>query len=280
MNELILVNKESGYTSRDVVNVISKLLKTKKVGHFGTLDPLATGLLLVGVNKYTALGKFLSYDTKEYVAKVLIGRSTDTYDIEGVTVSEKDVYLSKEKIIDALDSFKKTYMQEVPIYSAVKVNGKKLYEYAREGKEVILPKKEVTIYDIELLSFTDDYFIFRCLVSKGTYIRSLINDIGKYLDVPLCMYSLKRIAQDKFSLDDAYTLDDIKAGNYKSLNIRDVIDLEEREIPISLEKKILNGSIIDKISDRYIIFTKDKEDIVLYGPYENKMKPVLTLKDK
>ena len=283
MDEIILVNKPKGYTSRDVVNIVSKSLNTKKVGHFGTLDPMAEGLLILGVNNYTKLGNFFHDDTKEYIAEVLIGRSTDTYDLEGNTVSlDYDFVIDKNVLEKTLLSFKGTYLQEVPIYSATKVNGKRLYNYAREGKDVVLPKKEVTIYDINLIDlFSKDnnkYFSFSCTVSKGTYIRSLINDISKKLNIPLCMSRLVRTKQDKFSLKYANTLEDIKKGSYKSLNIRDVIDCLELEIPLELEKKLLNGSKIDKISDKMILFTKSGEDIVLYDVYNDEMKPVLTFK--
>lgn len=283
MNEIILVNKPKGYTSRDIVNIVSKELNTKKVGHFGTLDPLAEGLLLIGVGSYTKLGNFLENDTKEYIAEVLIGISTDTYDTEGnILKKSNDFTISKEKIEKVLEKFKKTYNQEVPIYSATKVNGKKLYEYAREGKNVNLPKKEVTIYDIELIDLyekeSSKYFSFKTKVSKGTYIRSLINDISKELSIPLCMSALTRTKQDKFDLKNANDIQDIKNKTYKSLNIRDVINLEERRVPYNLERKILNGSKIEKLSDNMILFTKDNTDIVLYAPYKNEMKPVLTLK--
>ena len=284
MNEIILINKPKGYTSRDIVNIVSKKLNTKKVGHFGTLDPLADGLLIIGTGSYTKLGNFLKDDTKEYIAEVLIGASTDTYDTEG-TILEKleDVSITKEEIENILKLFQKTYNQEVPIYSATKVNGKKLYEYARSGIKVELPKKGVTIYDIELIDLYEKegnkYFSFETKVSKGTYIRSLINDISKELNIPLCMSALTRTKQDKFFLKDANTIENIKNKKYKSLNIRDVLDIEEKEIPLELEKKILNGSKIERLSDNMILFTKNNIDIVLYAPYKDEMKPVLTLKN-
>ena len=155
MDEVILINKPKGYTSRDIVNIVSKTLNTKKVGHFGTLDPLAEGLLIIGVNNYTKLGNLLENDTKEYIAEVLVGTSTDTYDTTGTVINKtEDFHLSKDLINKTLNKFKKTYLQEVPIYSATKVKGKRLYEYAREGKEVLLPKKEVKIYNIELIKHT------------------------------------------------------------------------------------------------------------------------------
>ena len=283
MDGIILVNKEKGYTSRDVVNIIGKILKTKKVGHFGTLDPLATGLLIIGIGSYTKLGNYLLDDSKDYIAEVLIGTSTDTYDVTGNVLERKNNFCLDKKILEeALNSFKVKYMQEVPIYSAVKVNGRKLYDYARSGEKVKLPKKEVEIFEIELLDFYEkdknNYFKFKVSVSKGTYIRSLINDLSKKLDIPLCMSNLKRVRQDKFLLENASDISDIENGNYKLLNVREVLDLDEREITKEKEKLILNGSVIDKISDKLVLFTKNKEDIVLYGPYKDKMKPYLFFK--
>ena len=283
MDGIILVNKEKGYTSRDVVNIIGKILKTKKVGHFGTLDPLATGLLIIAIGSYTKLGNYLLDDSKDYIAEVLIGTSTDTYDVTGNVLERKNNFCLDKKILEeALNSFKGKYMQEVPIYSAVKVNGRKLYDYARSGEKVKLPKKEVEIFDIKLLDFYEkdknNYFKFKVSVSKGTYIRSLINDLSKKLDIPLCMSNLKRVRQDKFLLENASDISDIENGNYKLLNVREVLDLDEREITKEKEKLILNGSVIDKISDKLVLFTKNKEDIVLYGPYKDKMKPYLFFK--
>ena len=190
--------------------------------------------------------------------------------------------MSKEILEHNLNSMIGTYLQEVPIYSAVKVNGKKLYEYARNGEDVELPKKEVTIYDIKDISFTnknnETYFTFTTHVSKGTYIRSLINDLSKKLDIPLCMSNLTRTKQDKFLLEDANTLKDLEQDNYKLLDIKDVLDVEEKEIPKDLEKLILNGGLIPKIEERLILFSKDGNNISLYGPYKENMKPYLTFK--
>lgn len=283
MNGVILINKEKGCTSRDAVNSVSKILNTKKVGHFGTLDPLAEGLLILGIGSYTKIGNYLKEDTKEYIAEVLIGTSTDTYDITGTILKKEENYNLNKKILEeALFCFKGKYIQEVPIYSAVKVGGRKLYDYARNGEKVSLPKKEVEIFDIELLDIykkeENNYFKFKVSVSKGTYIRSLINDLSKKINIPLCMSNLTRTRQDKFLLKDAYKVSEIENGNYKLLNIREIIDLEEKEIDKTHEKKVLNGSLIEENSNKYILFTKNKEDIVLYGPYKDKMKPYLFFK--
>lgn len=283
MNGVILINKEKGCTSREVVNAVSKTLNTKKVGHFGTLDPLAEGLLILGIGSYTKIGNYLKDDTKEYIAEVLIGTSTDTYDITGNILKKEENYnLNKKTLEETLSSFKGKYLQEVPIYSAVKVGGRKLYDYARKGEKVSLPKKEVEIFDIKLLNAykkeEKNYFKFKVSVSKGTYIRSLINDLSKKINIPLCMSNLTRTKQDKFLLKDAYNISDIENGNYKLINIREIIELEEKEIDKINEKKVLNGSLLEKNTNKYILFTKNKEDIVLYGPYKDKMKPYLFFK--
>lgn len=280
MNKILLINKEKNYTSRDVVNIISKKFNTKKVGHFGTLDPLATGLLVIGIGSFTKLGNLFDDDTKEYICEVLIGKSTTTYDITGETIKETSTYnLTEDLLIKTLKSFGKEYIQEVPIYSAVKVNGKKLYEYARNNEKVELPSKKVTIFNTYLIQLKDNYFSFSCKVSKGTYIRSLINDISKKLNIPMCMSNLQRISQDKFLLKDAYTLEDIENNNYKLLDIEDIFDIEKIEIPKDIEKKVINGSLIDNIYTKdKVIFTKNNNNYVLYTTYEkdkNKLKPFL-----
>ena len=178
MDGVLIVNKEKGVTSRDVVNKICKILNTKKVGHTGTLDPIATGVLVVCVGKATKLVEILTSEDKEYIATVKLGVLTDTLDTDGKVLEEKDVFIKKEDLVRTLNSFVGFYDQEVPIYSAVKINGKKLYEYARSNIKVDLPKRRVEIKKIELLEFNKDHYKFKVLVSKGTYIRSLIKDIN------------------------------------------------------------------------------------------------------
>ena len=249
-NGILVINKDKGYTSRDVVNVISKLFKTKKVGHNGTLDPLATGVLVICLNKYTKLNELLSSDEKEYIAEVTLGIKTDTLDIEGNVLEKKETFVDKNDLVKTLKKYETTYEQEVPIYSAVKVNGKKLYEYARSGEEVILPKKKVTIKEIELLDFENNKFTFKCLVSKGTYIRSLIRDILNDLGVIGTMSNLIRTRQGIFDIKDAYSLDDIRNGNYKLLLVKDVLDIDKVTVFGELKFKILNGN---KIKGNYSV---------------------------
>ena len=282
MNEILLINKDKDYTSRDIVNIISKKFNTKKVGHFGTLDPLATGLLIIGIGKYTKIQKLFSKEDKTYEVEVLIGTSTTTYDITGDIISKKDIIVNKDYLINSLKSFKKTYVQEVPIYSAVKVNGKKLYNYARNNEKVILPKKEVSVYDISNISIEkkeDSYYLsFTIKVSKGFYIRSLINDLSKLTNIPMCMSNLKRIKIDNFDIKKSYTIEDINNDNYKFCDINSVLNFKKVEVDDTLEKKVLNGALIDNIyNEDIILFTKNNKLLVAYKVYEKdskKMKPL------
>ncbi len=262
MDGIVIINKPSGITSRDVVNKISKKLNTKKVGHTGTLDPLAEGVLVVGVNKGTKLVELLTNHEKDYIATVKLGIETDTLDITGTVLKEANVVVDKNKLINTLNTFNKEYEQTVPVYSAVKINGKKLYEYAREGISVELPKRLVKISNIELLDLSDDTFIFKVHVSKGTYIRSLIKDICDELGVIGTMSKLVRIKQGEFSLDDAINIDD----NIKITSIDEVlskyktIDMDEL-----LEKKISNGLVYeDDSTETYLYFRYDGKPVALY----------------
>ena len=153
MNGIIVVNKEKGYTSRDVVNIVGKHFGTKKIGHTGTLDPLACGVLVLCMGKGLKLVEMLMDHDKEYIAKIKLGIETDTLDITGNVINKMEVpVITKDKVIEVLKSFLGESKQEVPKYSAIKVNGKKLYEYARNGEDVVLPKKDITVYSIELIS--------------------------------------------------------------------------------------------------------------------------------
>lgn len=277
MHGIIVVDKEYGVTSRDVVNEIEHIFKTKKVGHTGTLDPIATGVLVITIGKYTKLNELLTSTYKEYVATMKLGVTTDTFDTEGKVLTENKIEVSKEEIINTISSFKGGYDQEVPIYSSVKVKGKKLYEYARENVDVELPKRMVDIKEIEVLSINNDIVVFKTLVSKGTYIRGLINDIGTSLGCGAIMTSLRRTKQGIFSIENAYKLEDIKNGNYKFEDVIKSLNLTTFEVDDYLLNKINNGSIIEnRYNVNEIIFTKDNEMIAIYKKYDKdktKMKP-------
>lgn len=211
MNDgFLLLNKPRGITSRDLVNEVGKKLGTKKVGHLGTLDPMAEGLMIIAVGKALRVSYLLEGLDKEYTASAEFGFETDTLDAEGQVLRKEEYFITKDKLEQVLSSFNKTYLQEVPIYSAKKVKGKKLYEYARKGIKVDLPTTKVTISNLKLLEFSDKEFTFSVKVTSGTYIRSLIRDIGKNLGIPMTMTSLIRTSQGPFKLKDATALDDLK----------------------------------------------------------------------
>ena len=273
MDGILLVDKEKNITSRDVINKLSKELNIKKIGHAGTLDPIATGLMVIGIGKGTKILDLLTLNDKEYIATVKMGIQTDTLDITGNIIKEKKEFnLSKEKLINILKSFCKTYFQEVPKYSAVKINGKKLYEYARNNIEIELPKKEIIIYSIELLNY-DEFnkeFTFKTLVSKGTYIRSLINDIGNSLDIPMTMKELKRTKSGKFSLDMI---------NNEIIPIKDALDYEKIIIKDNnLLKRVINGNyiILNSESNNVILLDSKEKELAIYTK-EEKLK-YITLK--
>ena len=260
MDGIILINKEKGLTSRDVVNQISKKLQTKKVGHAGTLDPIATGLLVIGVGNGTKILDLLTLDQKEYIATVSIGIQTDTYDITGNILKKQENYqLDKKTLENTLNSFLGSYEQEVPKYSAVKINGKKLYEYARKQEEIELPKRLVTIYQIELLNYNDSEFTFKTLVSKGTYIRSLINDIGLKLNIPMTMKDLKRTRSGKFLLENSNFITD----NYNYITIDKALDFKIIDINDDiLLKKVKNGNKINLPYDDLFLTLKNQDKVL------------------
>ena len=278
MDGIIVVNKPKGITSRDVVNKVCKLLNTKKIGHTGTLDPIATGVLVLCVGKATKLVEVLTKNDKEYIATVKLGILTDTLDTDGTIIEKKHVKLDKNELENVLKSFIGMYNQEVPIYSAVKINGKKLYEYAREKKEVTLPKRMVEIKDIKLLEFNNNYYKFKVSVSKGTYIRRLIKDINKRLGIIGVMSDLIRTRQGKFLINDSYSLEDIECNNYNVLTITDVLKDENCVIIDStLFKKVKNGAIINNEYNTNMVTFVYKDNVVaIYKTYDkdkNKMKP-------
>lgn len=267
-NGILIVNKPSGITSRDVVNIVGKTLNTKKVGHTGTLDPMATGVLVLCLGNALKVCEIITANDKEYIAKVILGIETETLDTTSPIINTKKTNITKEEIEKVLNSFKGSYLQEVPKYSAVKINGKKLYEYAREGKEIELPKKMVTIYDIQLISDITYYndttsFYIKTTVSKGTYIRSLIRDIGYKLNTCGCMDSLERTRQGIFNIDNSYTLEEIKNNNYKLLSIEESLpNIPLVEVDNKTLFKIRNGVKLKKFFTGDMAIIKDKNKVV------------------
>lgn len=278
MNKILIVDKEKSMTSHDVVNKIRKIFKTKRVGHTGTLDPNATGVLVVCLNEATKLVQFLEYDQKSYICRICVGVSTTTEDADGEIVDDIDMqYIEEEKIDETLKSFIGDYEQYPPMYSAVKVNGKKLYEYARRGEFVEVKPRNVKILDIKRISKIDYdnnniIFDFIVTVSKGTYIRTLCVDIGLKLNSPAHMKELRRISVGNFSLVEASKLSEIEEGKFKSFNmleaLKGYLTTEDEELinkashgmKVSIEKiKEVFGEKIDKF-----VIKKDQTLIAIY----------------
>lgn len=249
MNGVLLLNKPRGMTSHDCVMKVRRLLGTKKVGHTGTLDPDVDGVLPICVGSATKLVQFLTAKTKEYIGEVTVGYSTTTEDASGEIVQQRFVTnsFSVEDIEQVLRSMVGTSVQVPPMYSAVKVDGKKLYEYARAGLEVKRPQREITIFELELLGEVYQIdgllkFKFRIRGSKGIFIRTVAVNIGEKLGYPAHMSNLTRIASGHFKLENCITLSDIEMGAFKLLTISEaLVDFPTVVVDNWVEKLVRNG---------------------------------------
>ena len=257
MQGILIINKPQGYTSQDVVSKVKKILNIKKAGHTGTLDPLATGVLPIMLGNYTKLSKYLIEHDKIYLAKIKLGEKKDTGDEEGKTIEEKEVLennIKKKNVEEILKKFLGRQKQIPPIYSAIKVNGKKLYEYAREGKKVEIPEREIEIYSIKLknINLEEKEIEFEVNCSKGTYIRVLCEDIANKLDTVGYMSNLERIKVDDFDIRDSVTLEDLEKNKDNKMFLeRSLINMETifKDLPqISLNNRkkelFLNGVML------------------------------------
>ena len=265
MDAIYVIDKPKGLTSRDVVNQMGKILGTKHLGHTGTLDPLATGVLVIAVGRATKIIDLLTSTEKEYLAEVKMGLLTDTLDITGNVLEEVEVpSVSFMELEKTLQSFVGKYEQEVPLYSAVRVQGKRLYEYARENQKVVLPKREVEISKITLLNLQQDTFSFSVRVSKGTYIRSLIRDIGVKLQIPMSMQNLRRLHQGMFSIDEAIPLAQFtkQTPGYSCSEVLQRIYPRET-ISQELVKKVQNGAKITlPRAERYLLLYDEQDHLL------------------
>lgn len=282
MNGIIIVNKEKGISSFFQIKLINRILGCKKIGHAGTLDPLATGVLVVLLNDATKLSDYLIKDTKEYEVEITIGIKSDTYDITGNI--EEEVKVNKISDVDnVLKSFLGKSMQKPPIYSAIKQQGMKLYEKAREKMDIKVEPREIFIDEICRISdilYVDNkaVFSFKVKVSKGTYIRSLCVDIGNKLGYPALMSNLIRLKSGEFRLEDSYSIDDIKSGNFKIINMLDALKRYSIiEVNNEVYKLVLNGRIIEK----KLLNTKGElaEDLLVLK-YNNNLLAIYEKKDE
>ena len=266
-NGIINIFKEKGYTSHDVVAKMRGILKQKKIGHSGTLDPDATGVLPVLLGNATVLSDMLTDKSKEYEAVLLLGMSTDTQDISGEVLKKADTSsLKEDDVKSAVLSFLGEYMQLPPMYSALKVGGKKLVDLAREGKEVKREPRKVHIFDIDIIDISLPRVKFRAKVSKGTYIRTLCHDIGEKLLVGGCMESLIRTRVDRFDIKGSITLDRVEER--KECINNDIMSVEEY---FSFLPKINTSSDFDKYlhNGNKLKLNKDFESGELYRLYDS-----------
>lgn len=255
MNGIISVLKPSGMSSGGVVGYMKKLLDVK-TGHAGTLDPGAAGVLNICVGRSTRLSDYLMNSDKEYIAEALFGIATDTLDTYGNVVKREDVSVTEDMLLGALHDFRGEITQVPPAYSAVKINGRASYKLARSGQTVENRPRSAIINELELIKKTgENRFLLRVNCSKGTYIRTLIEDIGKSLKVPACTSFLMRTMAGKTHISEAFTVDEIKsmaeAGDHSFLKAPETVlsDLESVVLPENAEKRIKNGMCFTNKND-------------------------------
>ena len=273
MEGILIINKPKGYTSQDVVSKVKKILNVKKVGHTGTLDPLATGVLPIMIGNYTKLSKYLIEHDKTYLARIKLGEKRDTGDEEGKIIETREVLqdnLDKEKIENVLKSFCGRQKQIPPMYSAIKVNGKKLYEYAREGKKVEIPEREIEIYNIKLKNINSEKkeIEFEVNCSKGTYIRVLCENIAECLGTIGYMSFLKRIRVDKFVINKAITLEELEKNSDNKVFLEEnLINMDEifKELPYI----VLNNRKKELFLNGVMLTFEEKDG--LYNIYNNEI---------
>lgn len=273
MEGILIINKPKGYTSQDVVSKVKKILNVKKVGHTGTLDPLATGVLPIMIGNYTKLSKYLIEHDKTYLARIKLGEKRDTGDEEGKIIETREVLqdnLDKEKIENVLKSFCGRQKQIPPMYSAIKVNGKKLYEYAREGKKVEIPEREIEIYNIKLKNINSEKkeIEFEVNCSKGTYIRVLCENIAECLGTIGYMSFLKRIRVDRFVINKAITLEELEKNSDNKVFLEEnLINMDEifKELPYI----VLNNRKKELFLNGVMLTFEEKDG--LYNIYNNEI---------
>ena len=245
MNGVIIIDKPQGKTSHDIVGIMRKKFGTRRVGHTGTLDPMATGVLPICIGNATRASDMLTESDKKYRAQLLLGKRTDTLDIEGDVFEERAVNVTEQEIRDVIDTFIGEIDQIPPMYSAIKKDGKKLYELARQGIEIEREPRRINIYSIDIIDINIPYITVDVHCSKGTYIRYLCDDIGTMLGTGAVMTPLRRTYTAGFSIDDAYTIEQLDAIEdlSKTLNPTDSLfaDLPQIYLNEKQERSIVNG---------------------------------------
>ncbi len=283
MNGIILVDKPCGWTSHDVVGKLRGILRERRIGHSGTLDPMATGLLVVFAGRATRAVEFAEADSKEYIAGLRLGVSTDTQDTTGNVLNTCEALPSKDELIAAANGFLGEISQIPPMYSAIKINGKKLYELARRGEIVERSPRKVTISKLELVGEDKSDYILDIHCSKGTYIRTLCSDIGDKLGCGGCMSSLRRVKAGVFSITQAHTMEQIQAaadsGGLDGIIIPvDTLFTDKPKLTVNEfeEKKLRNGNTIKtKSADgTYRVYSESGEFLLLAEVKDNLLKTI------
>ena len=273
-NGILLVNKHKDMTSHDLVNITRRAFGTKKVGHNGTLDPDATGVMVLSINKATRLNEYLVYDSKSYRATVLFGQETNTQDISGEVTKQCDLpSLDKYAFVDVLKSFLGKQKQIPPMYSAIKKNGKPLYKYAREGVEIgDIPPRDIEIFSIDCIEYSRQEAVFEVSCSKGTYIRALCQDLARKCGSCGCMSALTRTREGKFKLEDCVDIETLKeTQNPTELLIPSHQALDFPKIIISDDatiKDLFNGKAI-KIDAEFS--NNNNSDVYCQAVYEDEL---------
>ena len=273
MNGIIIIDKPQEWTSNDVVSRLRRVFNTCRIGHGGTLDPMATGVLPVFVGRATRGVEFFEHAEKVYEATLRFGLTTDTEDITGKTITECEVHLTEEDLLAVLPKFRGDILQVPPMYSAIKVNGQKLYDLARKGREVERQPRPITIHELELLEFTGNEARLRVRCSKGTYIRTLCKDIGEALGCGGCMAALRRVEAGEYTLEGSIPLrqllDISEAGGDVEHLLRPVDTMFASHRKLSLNEKqarlVKNGNAFasDCADGTYRVYAPDGEFLAL-----------------
>ena len=270
MNGFLLVNKEKGYSSNEIVQKIKKKFSLNKVGHLGTLDPDAEGLLIIAINRATKFSNYFLNSDKSYYVEIKLGKSTTTDDVSGEIIEEFEVKCSEDEVKKEINNFLGKSFQKPPFFSALKYKGKPLYKYARKGLFINKEPREIEIKEIKNISYENKICSFQILCSKGTYIRSIARDLGKNLGCGGHMFYLKRLSQHKFNVLDAHIIEELSLEN--TIKIDDFFkDYEKLSLSEENLKIFLNGGkvILNKnISKDLRIYSEDNDFIGL-GRLEN-----------
>ncbi len=279
MDGILLIDKPKDWTSHDIVAKLRGILGTKKIGHTGTLDPMATGLLVICIGRATKLVDYLMSDDKEYIADILLGKTTTTDDVEGEILTTNEVpKISKVELLDILENFKGKLKQAPPKYAAIKVNGRKLYDYARKGIEIDVPKRDIEILKLDLKSQTENQFKIDVKCSKGTYIRSLARDIGEKIGCGATLCGLRRTIVGNYKVENAQTIENLQVGETpKLLSVDSLVD--DKRVKYTADdmilKRLMQGQRIKlelDFNDEPIYVCNKNGELVLIAFYDKQTK--------